>query len=168
VTRPRTIEEFLEQLERSLRISRRHKRRVLDEARDHLIEARDRAIAGGLEPRAAETAAIKAFGDPAVVASRFDPGLVARLTGAVDRYDRWRAVHPTVGITFGMAPVVLAVTVFWSPLFALGLVPIWATYVWIGRQLKGRPEPGYLVLMIPVGWFFEAPKRYEPPPPSTA
>jgi hypothetical protein len=143
MTRPATIEEFLERLEGSLRLSGRHKRRVLDEARDHLIEARDRGIVAGLNPRAAEIAAIEAFGDPAVVASRFDPGLLARLLGEVDRFDRWRAVHPIAGNTAELAPLTLVLALAWSPLVALALLPLWATYVWIGRQLVDRNEAGY-------------------------
>jgi hypothetical protein len=143
MTRPTTIEEFLERLERSLRLSGRHKQRMLDEARDHLIEARDRAIAGGLDPRAAEIAAIEAFGDPGVVASRFDPGLLARLTGEVDRFDRWRAGHPVAGTTAELAPLVLVLAAAWSPLVALALLPTWATFVWMGMQLSRRNESGY-------------------------
>jgi hypothetical protein len=143
MTRPTTIEEFLERLERSLRMSGRHKRRVLDEARDHLIEARDRGIAAGLNPRAAEIAAMEAFGDPAVVASRFDQGLLARLSGEVDRFDRWRAVHPIAGTTAELSPLVLVLALSWSPFVALALLPTWATFVWIGRQLTRRGEAGY-------------------------
>jgi hypothetical protein len=213
MTKPTTIEEFLEGFERLLRLSGRRKQRVLDEARDHLIEARDRGIAAGLDPRAAEIAAIEAFGDPTTVASRFDPGLLARVAGELDRYDRWRAIHPTTGITFGMAPMFLVLATLWSPVVALALLPTWVTFVWVGRQLRGRQEPGYrnrlwgwkhehpaayqiatngaslldvgvyfalmwlagsphptlwvfpaFILMIPLGWMFESPKRYQSPP----
>jgi hypothetical protein len=115
----------------------------VDEARDHLLEARDRGIAEGLDPRAAEIAAIEAFGDPAAVAARFDPGLRARLTGALDRFDRWRAVHPLAGITFALAPLAGVVAVTWSPFVALSALPALAVYAWMGRQLRDRPEPGY-------------------------
>lgn len=141
--RPTTIEEFLEGFERSLRLSGRHKHRVLDEARDHLTEARDRGIAAGLDPRAAEIAAVEAFGDPAAVASRFDPGLLARLSGELDRFDRWYGAHPTAGVTMGIAPAALVLALSWSPLVALALLPMWATSVWIGRQLRDRQEVGY-------------------------
>jgi hypothetical protein len=158
MTRPTTIEEFLERLERSLRLSGRHKRRVLDEARDHLIEARDREIAAGLNPRAAEIAAIEAFGDPAVVASRFDPGLLARLSGEVDRFDRWRGVHPIAGTTAELAPLVLVLAVSWSPLVALAFLPTWATYAWMGRQLMHRSELGYRYRLW--GWKQKHPVAY--------
>lgn len=141
--RPTTIEEFLEGFERSLRLSGRHKQRVLDEARDHLIEARDRGIAGGLDSRAAEIAAIEAFGDPAVVASRFDPGFLARLPGELDRFDRWQAAHPAAGVTMELGPMALVIALSWSPVLALAFLPMWATSVWIGVQLKDRQEVGY-------------------------
>jgi hypothetical protein len=143
VKRPTTIEEFLEGFERSLRLPGRHKQRVLDEARDHLIEARDRGIAAGLDPRAAEIAAIEAFGDPAVVASRFDPGLLARLRSELDRFDRWRGAHPTAGVTVGLAPMAMVMAVGWSPVLALTFLPVWASSIWIGRQLTDRREVGY-------------------------
>lgn len=142
MTRPTTIEAFLVRFERALRLSGRRRQRVVDEARDHLIEARDRGISAGLDPRAAEIAAIEAFGDPAAVASRFDPGLRARLSGELDRYDRWRAVHPTAGVTLGLAPMAL-VAALWSPLVSLAFLPAWAIFVLIGSQLKGRQETGY-------------------------
>jgi hypothetical protein len=159
VTRPTTIEAFLETFERVLRLSGRHRRRVVDEARDHLIEARDRGISAGLDPRAAEIAAIEAFGDPAAVASRFDPGLLRRLAGELDRFDRWRAVHPTAGVTIELAPMALVMTVWWSPLVALAFLPGWATFVWIGKQLSERDEPGYRHRLW--GWKQEHPAAYQ-------
>ena len=156
---PTTIEEFLERLERSLRLPGRHKRRVLDEARDHLIEARDRGIAAGLDPRAAEIAAIEAFGDPVLVASRFDPGLQARLSGGLDRFDRWRAVHPMAGTAASLAPLALVVAVGWSPFIALAVVPMWAGGVWVGRQLMHRDEAGYRYRLW--GWKQEHPVVYQ-------
>jgi hypothetical protein len=159
VTRPTTIEQFLEQLERSLRLPGRHKRRVLDEARDHLIEARDRGIAAGLDPWAAEIAAIEAFGDPAVVASRFDPGLLARFSSGVDRFDRWRADHPVAGTAASLAPLALVVAVGWSPFVALAFLPMWAQGVWLGRQLIHRDEAGYRYRLW--GWKQEHPVVYQ-------
>jgi hypothetical protein len=159
VKRPTTIEEFLEGFERSLRLSGRHKQRVLDEARDHLTEARDRGIAAGLDPRAAEIAAIEAFGDPAAVASRFDPGFLARLSGELDRFDRWRAVHPIAGTAADLAPLALVLAVSWSPLVALALLPMWATGVWIGWQLTHRNEAGYRYRLW--GWKQEHPAVYQ-------
>jgi hypothetical protein len=143
VKRPTTIEEFLEGFEQSLRLPGGHKRRVLDEARDHLIEARDRGIAAGLDPRAAEIAAIEAFGDPTAVASRFDPGLLARLRSEVDRFDRWQGAHPTAGVTVGLVPMATVMAVGWSPVLGLAFLPVWASSVWIGIQLTDRTEVGY-------------------------
>ena len=159
MTRPTTIEAFLERFERALRLSGRRRRRVVDEARDHLIEARDRGISAGLDPRAAEIAAIEAFGDPAAVASRFDPGLLARLSGEVDRFDRWRAVHPTAGSAVVVAPVALVLAATWSPLVAVSFLPAWAIFVWIGRQLRDREEPGYRYRLW--GWKQEHPLAYQ-------
>jgi HAAS domain-containing protein len=159
VKRPTTIEEFLEGFERSLRLSGRHKQRVLDEARDHLIEARDRGIADGLDPRAAEIAALEAFGDPVVVASRFDAGLLARLSGELDRFDRWHGAHPTAVFTMDLGLATLVVAVSWSPLVALAFLPVWVTSVWIGRQLRHRKEPGYRYRLW--GWKQEHPVAYQ-------
>jgi hypothetical protein len=159
VKRPTTIEEFLEGFEQSLRLSGRHKRRVLDEARDHLIEARDRGIAGGLDPRAAEIAAIEAFGDPAAVASQFDPGLVARLAGELDRFDRWHGAHPAASATVGLAPAALVVALSWSPVLAPAFLPLWATSLWIGGQLTLRQEVGYRHRLW--GWKREHPAAYQ-------
>jgi hypothetical protein len=159
VKRPTTTEEFLEGFERSLRLSGRHKQRVLDEARDHLIEARDRGIAAGLDPRAAEIAAIEAFGDPAAVASRFDPGLVAHLRGELDRFDRWHGAHPSVVATMDMALLALVVAFSWSPLVALAFIPVWAPSVWIGGQLRHRKEPGYRYRLW--AWKQEHPVAYQ-------
>jgi hypothetical protein len=154
-----TIEEFLEGFERSLRLSGRHKQRVLDEARDHLIEARDRGIAAGLDPRVAEIAAIEAFGDPVVVASRFDPGVLARLPGELDRFDRWHGAHPTAVVTIDMALTALVVAFSWSPLLAPAFLPVWATSVWIGKQVRHRKEPGYRYRLW--GWKQEHPVEYQ-------
>jgi hypothetical protein len=158
VKRP-TIEEFLEGFERSLRLSGRHKQRVLDEARDHLIEARDRGIAAGLDPRAAEIAAIEAFGDPAVVASRFDPGVLARLSGELDRFDRWHGAHPTLVVTMDLTLAALVVAFAWSPLLAVAFLPAWTISVWIGTQLRHRKEPGYRNRLW--GWKQEDPVAYQ-------
>ncbi len=159
MTRPTTIEAFLEGFERALKLSGRRRRRVVDEARDHLIEARDRGMSAGLDTRAAEIAAIEAFGDPVAVASRFDPGLLARLSSEVDRFDRWRAVHPTAGSTAELAPTALAIAALWSPFVALSFLPVWAIFVWIGRQLRGRHEPGYRYRLW--GWKQEHPAAYQ-------
>jgi hypothetical protein len=157
--RPTTIEAFLDEFDGALALSGRRLRRVLDEARDHLIEARQRGIRAGLDPQAAEIAAIEAFGDPAVVASRFEPGLLAKLSGAVDRYDRWRATHPTAGITVALAPMALVIALSWSPIEALSFLPMWAIFVWIGQQLREREEPGYRHRLW--GWKREHPTTYQ-------
>jgi hypothetical protein len=157
--RPTTIEAFLQEFDGVLALSGHRRRRVVDEARDHLIEVKERGIRAGLDPSAAEVAAIEAFGDPAEVASRFEPGLRARLSRAVDRYDRWRADHPTAGITLALAPMALVIALAWSPLAALSFLPMWATFLWIGQQLKGRQEPGYRHRLW--GWKQDHPVMYQ-------
>ncbi len=159
MTRPTAIEAFLEEFDRALKLSGRRRRRVIDEARDHLIEARDREVSAGLDPQSAEIAAVEVFGDPAAVASRFEPGLLARLSGAVDQFDRWRAIHPTAGITVVLAPMALVMAVSWSPLMALSFLPLWAIFVLIGRQLKRRQEPAYRHRLW--GWKQEHPAMYQ-------
>jgi len=159
VTVPTTIEAFLERFERALRLSGRRRRRVVDEARDHLIEARDRGVAAGLDARSAEIAAIEAFGDPAAVASRFDPGLTERVSRDLDRFDRWYGAHPAAGVTIGIAPWVLVITLSWSPLVALAFLPPWATSVWIGMQITNRHEVGYRSRLW--GWKQQHPAAYQ-------
>lgn len=162
MTLPKTISSFLDEFEQALKVSGPSRRRILDEARDHLIEARERGISAGMDPIAAEIAGVEAFGDAAGVASRFDPGLLARLSrrvsGAMDSFDRWRAVHATAGITVFIAPMALATAVLWSPLAALCFFGPWASSVWIGRQLIERNEPGYRHRLW--GWKQEHPGKY--------
>ena len=157
--RPITIEAFLDEFEGALALSGRRRRRVVDEARDHLIEGKDRGIRAGLDLQAAEVAAIEAFGDPAEVASRFEPGLRARLSRAIDRYDRWRADHPTAGITVALAPMALVIALSWSPIAALSFLPMWAIFAWIGQQLRERQEPGYRHRLW--GWKQDHPVAYQ-------
>lgn len=157
--RPTTIEAFLEEFEGALALSGRRRLRVLDEARDHLVEAKERGIRDGLDPQSAEAGAIEAFGDPTEIAARFEPGLLARLSVAVDRYDRWHAVHPTAGITLALVPMALVIAVAWSPEAALAFFPMWAILVWIGQQLRERQEPGYRHRLW--GWKQEHPTTYQ-------
>jgi hypothetical protein len=116
MTLPTTIKAFLDEFERALRLSGRRRRRVLDEARDHLIEATERSVAAGMDSLAAESAAVEAFGDAAKVASRFDPGLLTRVgqraAGALERHSdsglkaqsdgRWR--RPPRSVPSGRIP----------------------------------------------------------------
>jgi hypothetical protein len=89
MTSPTTMKAFLDEFERALKLSGRRRSRVLDEARDHLIEATERGVSAGMDPLAAESAAVEAFGDAAKVASRFDSGLLTRIErnaiGALDK-----------------------------------------------------------------------------------
>jgi hypothetical protein len=143
VTLPTTIKAFLDEFERALKLSGRRRRRVLDEARDHLIEASQRGVSAGMDPLAAESAAVEAFGDATKVASRFDPGLLVRIerraAGALKRLShsglnepseaRWR--RPPWSVPSGRRPSfrrrlrdVLPVGLLWTSVmgsFVLGL-----------------------------------------------
>lgn len=78
------IERYLDRLDAELTVSARHRARVVDEARDHLLEARQRHEADGLERADAERAATDEFGAAATIAAAFDPEpTLMRLTGAV-------------------------------------------------------------------------------------
>jgi hypothetical protein len=66
------VESHLAALHESLQVSRRDRRRIVTEVRDHLLDdvaARER---GGDAPRAAAEAAVAAFGDPVDIARRFN------------------------------------------------------------------------------------------------
>ncbi|HXC77430.1 MAG TPA: permease prefix domain 1-containing protein, partial [Candidatus Acidoferrum sp.] len=144
MTLPTTIKAFLDEFERALRLSGRRRRRVLDEARDHLIEASQRGVAAGMDPLAAESAAVEAFGDAAKVASRFDPGLLTRVgqraAGALERHahsrlkaksdGRWR--RPPWSVPSGRIPSfrrrlrdTLPLSVLW--LSVIGSFVLWST-----------------------------------------
>jgi HAAS len=75
-----TIAEYLEQLER--RLQRFGRRRALAEAEAHLRDSAARHEAAGLTRTAAEAAAIRDFGDVAVVARRFAAETAIRETRA--------------------------------------------------------------------------------------
>ena len=66
---PRPAEQVLARLERELgSLGHRARRRVLDEARDHLLSAIDDEIAQGATPAEDEARAVALFGDPAFIA----------------------------------------------------------------------------------------------------
>lgn len=138
---------FLDEFGDALTLSGSRRGRVLAEAHDHLAEAKERGIKAGLEPEVAEAAAVEAFGDPAYLAARFEADFrtraLGRLTGALDTIDSWRADHPVAGATSMIAPLAVIFAVYWSPLVAVGVAPIWIVYAWLGKQLVSRHEPGY-------------------------
>jgi hypothetical protein len=143
----KTIPAFLEEFGGALKLSGARRRRVLAEAHDHLADARERGIRAGLEPARAEAAAVEAFGEPDFLASRFEADFrtrtVGRVSSAIDAIDCWRAAHPVGGATSMIAVLAVAVVMFWSPLVAISLVPIWIENVWLGNQLSSRREPGF-------------------------
>ena len=63
--------DYLATLEQALRFSREEKRRILLEAKDHLLEDAARDEAGGVASDEAERRAVKRFGDAQAVARRF-------------------------------------------------------------------------------------------------
>jgi hypothetical protein len=75
-----TIAEYVGQLER--RLQRFGRRRILAEAEAHLCDSAARHEAAGLTRTAAEAAAIRDFGDVAVVARRFAAEAAIRETRA--------------------------------------------------------------------------------------
>jgi len=163
MTRPTSIHGFLDEFERALKLSGRRRRRVMDEAREHLIDATELGISAGLDPAIAEMAALDAFGDAATVASRFDRNLIVRLglrtSAALDGFDSWRAGHTTAAATFLVAPLAVPMALLWSPLAALSFVGPWAAFVWIGAQLAGRSEPAYRYRLW--GWRLDHPRQYQ-------
>lgn len=58
------LEPTLARLGRALALYAGRRADVLDEVRDHLLEARERRLRAGLEPADAERAALAAFGEP--------------------------------------------------------------------------------------------------------
>jgi hypothetical protein len=163
MTLPNNIHAFLDEFGQALKLPGRRRRRVLDEAHDHLLEATERRIAMGMDPSVAEMASVEAFGDPVAVASRFDPGRLWRLRrafwGAMDRFDRWHADHIVAGAAVLLAPVAVLVAVLWSPVPALGFLGPFMVLVWIGKQLEGREEPSYRHRLW--GWKQHYPTQYQ-------
>lgn len=163
----KTIPHFLDEFGDALKLSGSRRRRVLAEAHDHLAEAKERGIKAGLRPAKAEAAAVEAFGEPADLATRFEADFrtrtFGRISSVVDAIDSWRADHPIAGATLLVFPVIALMAAFWSPAIALGGVPIWMAYVWVGRRLAPRHEPGYRRLRYPSIWFLNNPKPYHPP-----
>jgi hypothetical protein len=80
VTRPRRpYEQVLGALERELRgHGRRHRRRIVEEARDHLLTAIEAEQAQGVSEAEAEHRAAERFGDPRAVASQLGRRPISR------------------------------------------------------------------------------------------
>jgi hypothetical protein len=65
------IADYLDELDRELRVRRSPRRRLLAEAADHLYASADEVAASGLARDEAEQQAVRRFGDAAFVARRF-------------------------------------------------------------------------------------------------
>jgi HAAS len=87
------LEGYLAQLRRALALYSGRRADVLDEVRDHLLEARERLLLDGASPDMAQRAALAAFGEPALLAR----GLVAQRARA-----RARLLLP-LGLVLGLA-----------------------------------------------------------------
>ena len=66
-----SFEPYLAELQRSLALYPGRCADVLDEVRDHLLEARERALQSGSSSAEAERRALQAFGPPGLLARRF-------------------------------------------------------------------------------------------------
>ncbi len=64
---------YLATLDAALTVGARHRRRIIEETRDHLRDAATRLESVGLAPAAAEAQAIADFGTAAAIARAFDP-----------------------------------------------------------------------------------------------
>lgn len=71
MSQPSTFESYLAELHRGLALYPGRRSEILDEVRDHLLEARDRALQSGCSSDEAELGALRAFGDPGRLARRF-------------------------------------------------------------------------------------------------
>ena len=65
------VEAYLSRLERELRKRGRHDSRIVDEAREHLLDAVGDGLQRGLSIDAAESGALARFGSPEIVARQF-------------------------------------------------------------------------------------------------
>jgi hypothetical protein len=94
------IAEYLNELERELRLPAGLRRRVLAEAADHLHEATESYVAAGMSADEAGWAAVAAFGPARGLARRFADELAARAVGRAG----WAAAAAAVafGVLFAL------------------------------------------------------------------
>lgn len=71
------IDDFVEQISRRLRVSARRRARIVQDIRDHLDDAVARYMSQGVDRRAAEEDAVKAFGPPPDLAQLFNADAAA-------------------------------------------------------------------------------------------
>ena len=78
------IDRYLARLDRALTVGRRRRHRIVDETRDHLLDATARHEAAGEPPAHASRLAIAGFGPAEDIAHAFDPEPTpARLASAI-------------------------------------------------------------------------------------
>lgn len=108
------IERYLDDLEAALTVSAHHRRRILAETRDHLLDASAAPRASGLDARSAARAAIEAFGPPEAVAAAFAPEpTLARLGTAI--YLHLAMLAGAVLVTIGLSGAIGgAIGVVWG------------------------------------------------------
>jgi hypothetical protein len=142
----RTVPEYLEVLYQSLDLREAARLRVVAEVRDHLTEAIAAAVAAGAEPRRAEEAALRAFGDPVVLAASFAPGpwrsFLRRSRELRRSLDLWHARHVVVGVALCLIPLggLLLLAQSW---FAW-MTPFYAVQqLWLAGRIARRGEIGY-------------------------
>ena len=141
-----TISEYLGVLYESLDLAESARLRVVEEVRDHLTEAKEEAVAAGLDPVDAERAALRAFGDPVVLAASFDPG---RWRSFLRWWREWRwsldllhAERPVLYTGLALAPLfgLLLLAGSWLVWF----MPFYAAQqLWLAAQIGRRTEIGF-------------------------
>src|SRR6185369_6166203 len=91
---PASVEAYLQELRQTLSERGRDDSRIVDEAREHLVDAVEDGLRRGLEQADAEREAVERFGPPSVVAAQaLQPRspIMARLTTALDTIvGHWR------------------------------------------------------------------------------
>ncbi|MDP9074305.1 MAG: permease prefix domain 1-containing protein, partial [Actinomycetota bacterium] len=102
---PGLITGYLDDLDRALRLPRRYRRRVLAEAREHLVDSADHEIESGEPAGQAEATAVARFGPVPVVTAAF--------------HRRWasRAVQTSLLVVAAAALPAMAAQALGSPLF---------------------------------------------------
>jgi hypothetical protein len=125
------INDYLDELERRLAAPRRRRRRILREARAHLVEAAARERAAGATPAEAERIAIARFGSARAIAERF-----AEEREAVRRPRRALIAAATIGVA-GAASLVATAALHQSE---PGQTTV-ASFSWPER-LPGEPFAG--------------------------
>lgn len=86
-----TINRYLEGFASALAVGPRRRRRVIQEAEDHLRDAAEALEAKGVPPVEAEEEAVRRFGTPAAAAGAFGSTLSGRLWRTGSRWHRRRS-----------------------------------------------------------------------------